>query len=361
MGILMIPLAVLGLTAGRERWYGLVLFAAGAWYAMGPAGGLYSVVAILPGFRSVRAPIHMWFVAALGLALLAAAGVGVVRARWRSPWIVIALVGIVGLDLYYWNMERNGLAYARESFQNVYGSLEDRFRSVAAPLMANPMHRIWAANDSPSFGPFNGSLDNRVEVTFGYNPLELARYHQYIEAAAGNPKLLNGLGVTATLSSADGMFRSNPAVLPRIYAPDTVSVARTEKEAAARLGTLDPAREAVAEDVGAIPANAGAKVQITGYEGDVYRARYQADHSTLLRIAAPYFPGWQAEVDGRRANVVPVDLALMGVVVPAGDHELVVRFRSSRFAAGAAISAVGWLGMCVWLWWGFRRPQWSKK
>ena len=111
----------------------------------------------------------------------------------------------------------------------------------------------------------------------------------------------------------------------------------------------------MAEGIAAIPHNGGVHVQITGYEGDLYRARYQADHTTLLRIAAPYFPGWQAEVDGRAVNVVPVDVALMGAVVPAGDHELVVRFRSTWFTAGAAISGVGWVAAIVWLWWGFRR------
>jgi Bacterial membrane protein YfhO len=355
MGILLVPLALLGLTAARERWYGLALLVPGAWYALGPAGGLYSLVSMLPAFRSVRAPVHMWFVAALGLALLAAAGVGVLRARYRSPWMAIALLAVTGLDLYYWNMERNGLAYARESFQDRYGSLEDRFRTVSAPLTSNPLHRIWAANASPSFGPLNGSLDNRMEATFGYNPLELARYSQYLEAATANPKLLNGLAVTATLNSANGVFSTNPAALPRIYAPETVSAARTRQEAAARLGSLDPAREAVVEATAAIAQNGGAKAQITGYEGDVYRARYQADHATLLRIAAPYFPGWQAEVDGKAVKVVPVDVALMGVVVPAGDHELVVRYRSTWFATGAAISGITWLGAILWLWWGFRR------
>ena len=346
---------MLGLTAARERWYGLALTVPGAWYAMGPAGGLYSLVGMLPGFRSVRAPVHMWFVAALGLALLAAAGVGVLRARFRSPWIAMALLGITGLDLYYWNMQRNGLAYARESFQDRYGSLQDRFRTVAAPLTANPMHRIWAANASPSFGPLNGSLDNRMEVTFGYNPLALARYTQYMEAAAANPKLLNGLAVTATLNSTTGMFSTNPSALPRVYAPETVFAVPGRAEAAARLRSLDPAREAVAEGIAAIPRNGGAKVRITGYQGDLYRARYQADHATLLRIAVPYFPGWQAEVDGRAVNVVPVDVALIGAMVPAGDHELVVRYRSTWFAAGAAISGVAWLAAIFWLWWGFRR------
>jgi hypothetical protein len=354
MGVLLLPLALVGLTA-REGWYGLALTVPAAWYACGPAGGLYSLAAMLPGFRSVRAPIHMWFVAALGLALLAAAGVGVLRARFRSPWIAIALLAITGLDLYYWNMQRNGLAYARESFQDRYGSLEDRFRTVSAPLTRNPQHRIWAASASPSFGPLNGSLDNRMEVTFGYNPLELARYAQYMQAAAANPKLLNGLAVTATLNSANGMFSTNPAALPRVYAPETVSAASGRAEAAARLASLDPAHEAVAEGVEAISHNGGVSVRITGYEGDLYRARYQTDHAALLRIAAPWFPGWQAEVDGRAVRLVPVDVALMGLMVPPGEHELVVRYRSTWFLAGAAISGVAWLAAILWLWWGFRR------
>src|ERR1035437_8355991 len=98
------------------------------------------------------------------------------------------------------------------------------------------------------------------------------------------------------------MFSTNPSALPRVYAPETVSAVPGRAEAAARLGSLDPAREAVAEGIAAIPRNGGAKLRITGYQGDLYRAGYQADHATLLRIAAPYFPGWQAEVDGHAVN-----------------------------------------------------------
>jgi hypothetical protein len=181
-----------------------------------------------------------------------------------------------------------------------------------------------------------------------------------MDLAAANPKLLNGLAVTATLDAASGMFRTNPAALPRIYAPETVFAATGKAEAAARLGALEPAREAVAESIAAIPLNGGAQVRITAYEAEgggrgAYRARYQAGHPTLLRIAVPYFPGWRAEVDGRAVSVVPVDLALMGALVPAGDHELVLRYRSTWFAAGAAISGAAWLAAIFWLWWGFGR------
>ncbi|MCU1238451.1 MAG: hypothetical protein JWP63_6418 [Candidatus Solibacter sp.] len=355
MGLLLLPLAVVGLMTGRSRWYGLALVIPAAWYAFGPAAGLYSAIAILPGFHSVRAPIQMWFVAALGLALLAGAGVGWVRARWRSPWIPLVLIAVAGCDLYYWNMSDNPLAFARASFQDLYGANQDRFVSVVAPLTRYPMHRIYMPFASAALGPLNGTLDSRIEATYGYNPLELARYHKYMEAAASNAKLLNGLSVTAIIDPTKGSLQANGDRLPRIFAPERVTAVRTKEEAAARLAALDPAKEAVVEGGSEIAQNGGATVQITAYEGDLYRAKYQATHPTLLRIATPYFPGWLAEVDGRALPVVPVDLALMGVVVPEGSHELVVRYRPTNFMAGAAISAVAWVAVMVWLWWGFRR------
>lgn len=356
MGILCVPLALAGIVVARERWYALVLLIPGMWYAFGPPGGLYSAIALLPGFRSVRAPIQMWFVAAMGLALLAGAGIGALRTRVRSPWLMVGLLAITGADLYYWNMANNHLAYARQSFEELYGAAQDRFRTAAAPLTGQPMHRIYSAIDSPAFGPLNGTLDTRMEVTFGYNPLELVRYKQYIETAPQNPQLLNALGVTASLN-ANGMFVTNPAALSRIYAPASVSAVRNQQEAAARLATLNPQAECIAEGTSAIPANGGVTVKITGYEGDVYRASYTSDHRALLRVAVPYFPGWQAEVDGRAVEVVPVDLALTGVIVPAGSHELIVRYRPTKFGTGLAISVVAWLAAIGGLVWAFRAPD----
>jgi hypothetical protein len=174
MGLLLLPLAGLG-AAAAQRWHALALVVPGVWYAFGPPGGLYSAIVLLPGFRNVRAPIQMWFVAALGLALLAGMGAAKLRARWNSPWIALALIAFTAADLYYWNMSRNQLAFARTSYQETYGAAQERFRTAVAPLTQQPMHRIHSPVDSAAFGPLNGSLDSRIEVTYGYNPLELSR------------------------------------------------------------------------------------------------------------------------------------------------------------------------------------------
>jgi Bacterial membrane protein YfhO len=351
-GLLLLPLAAWGAVAWGKRWLALALVVPAAWYAFGRPLGFYSLTSLLPGFKSVRAPIHIWFVAALGLALLAAAGVEALRARFRSPWIPVAMLLVVGGDLYYWNMDHNALAYARASFQDQYGAAEERFKTVAGPATRDPLHRLYVPFDppNPGVGPLNGSLDNRIEVTYGYNPLALVRYSEYMKAAQGNPRLLDSLAVTARLNSTTGQFEPNSGALPRVYAPERVTPARGREDAAARLPSLDAAREAVVEGLpAAMPSNGGATVRIANYEGGLYRVRYQADRPTLLRVAVPYFPGWKAEVDGQSAKVLPADLALLGVLVPAGSHELTLRYRSTWFFAGAAISLLSWMALLVWL------------
>ena len=59
----------------------------------------------------------------------------------------------------------------------------------------------------------------------------------------------------------------------------------------------------------------------------------------------------RAEIDGASAAIVPVDLALMGVTVPAGSHELVVSYRSTWFAWGLALSMVAWAATITALMW----------
>jgi Bacterial membrane protein YfhO len=354
-GILLLPLAILGLATPKLRWYGLALLAPGAWYAFGPPGGLYSLVALLPGFRSVRAPVHIWFVAALGLALLAAGGVKLLRTRLRSAWVPLLLLLICGIDLWYWNMDRNALAYARHPFSQLYGDLQDRFRAVAASVTAPPMSRLWAPFDSPGFGPANGPLENRIEVTFGYNPLSLSRYNRYLEVAGAHPKLLDSLAVTAKLNTANGLFYANPAAVPRVFAPPKVVAVGGFQEAIGRLRALDPIKEGIVEGLPSIANNGPAQVRITEYSGDSYRLTYQAGKPTLLRIASPYFPGWRAEIDGRSEPVLPVDVALMGVLAPAGSHELVLDYRPDWFLTGALISLCSWLAVITGLYVGFRK------
>ena len=351
-GPLLPVLAAAGFRRGRLRWIALALLVPAVWYALGPPGGLYLAIAWLPGFRSVRAPVHIWFVAALALSLAAAAGAAWADARWRAKWLIPAMLAIVFADLWYWNMSRNALAYARAPYDELYGTAADNFERASAPIRQNPLHRIWFEHDSNTFGPMNWALNSRTETSYGYNPLELQAYADYVAAARSNPRLIDGLAATHKIDGASGTIVPNPSALPRISVPRAVTVVRTGVEAKAALASLDPAERAIVVSPGPAAAQApGARADIVGYEGDRYGIRYSAASPVLLRVAVPYFPGWTATVEGRPVPVAAVDYALTGIFVPAGSHEVNFAYRPTWFAAGAGVSAlaaVAGLAIAVW-------------
>jgi 1-acyl-sn-glycerol-3-phosphate acyltransferase len=51
-------------------------------------------------------------------------------------------------------------------------------------------------------------------------------------------------------------------------------------------------------------------------------------------------PGWHARIDGRRAEVFEANLFAKGVLVPAGEHEIVLRYLPASFLWGVVISLV---------------------
>lgn len=312
-GLALLPLAVYGALKNRAvLWAALTLLIPCLWYALGPLGGFYLVLSQLPGFRSVRAPVHIWFVVALALALLAGAGLE----RLKQPWWRYALLAFTFADLCYWNSYNNELPYLKSSYEAEYGQKLEQFsRAVSANLP--PLTRFHTPIVSPFLGPLTGPLLTRTAVTYGYNPLELSAYDQYIEGAKTDAQRLNVLGAALQINPKTGQLERNPAAEPRF--------------------TL---------------ANGGT-VQVLNAEQDRYRLRYQqAAAGGRLRIAIPYFPGWTAaQANGQPVAIERDQNALMAAALPAGAGELTLEFHLPGLAAGAGMSGVGLIavvGLLLW-------------
>src|SRR5208283_173496 len=243
-GILLLPLAVFGLRNRFARWAGLLLAIPTIWYAMGQSAGLYLLVARLPGFSSVRAPVNIWFVPALGLSLLAAAGLAAVAAKWNIRWLPTAILLFVCVDLFCFQSATNPLAYSRESYDQLYGTGEKFFRQAASTGLP-PLTRFEAPEHLAIFGPMSHFLHERTEVVYGYGPLPFARYSAYQGTIPANPKLRNGLNVGRWLDLEQGQVavHTNPDALPRANFPKSLVPVRSVEESQRRLATLDQSRE----------------------------------------------------------------------------------------------------------------------
>ena len=74
----------------------------------------------------------------------------------------------------------------------------------------------------------------------------------------------------------------------------------------------------------------------------------------LVLLDADY-PGWRAEIDGRRVPIHAADAAFRAVAIGPGAHEVRFTYRPTSVRAGGAISLVSLLAVAGCVLWR-RRP-----
>ena len=137
----------------------------------------------------------------------------------------------------------------------------------------------------------------------------------------------------------------NPDTLPRVW---TVHEARQVSSALDGLRMLhspgfDPLRRTY---VAATPPRLDTcgrpdRVRIVSLEPN--RMAIDADLGCRAMIVASdaYYPGWQATVDGRPAQIYEAYAVLRGIVAEAGTHRVELRYRPLTALAGAAMTLAG--------------------
>jgi hypothetical protein len=79
-------------------------------------------------------------------------------------------------------------------------------------------------------------------------------------------------------------------------------------------------------------------VEITASGINDIKLRATTPSASVLILSQTHYPGWKAEVDGKKTEVFPVDIALTGIQVPAGLHEIRFDFLPLSFEIGAALT-----------------------
>jgi hypothetical protein len=120
--------------------------------------------------------------------------------------------------------------------------------------------------------------------------------------------------------------------------------------ALARADAIDPRREALAAaaDVAGAPLPAESRSSRAVVARDAPgRLELRAEGPGLLVVAEGWDPGWRASLDGTPARVLRVNVLQMGVVLPAGFHQLELRHSPVGFGAGITLAGAALLGLGV--------------
>ncbi len=151
----------------------------------------------------------------------------------------------------------------------------------------------------------------------------------------------------------------NPRALPRAYLATPLCV---PDERAARELILSPsfqpgqqvALECPDPALGAgAPGGSGApgQVGILRYEPEHVELDVKADRPAVLVLNDSWYAGWSATLDGNPAPILPANVAVRGVLVPAGAHRVVFTYRTPGRTLSVVISlaTLGLLGLATLL------------
>src|SRR6185369_193075 len=145
----------------------------------------------------------------------------------------------------------------------------------------------------------------------------------------------------------------NPHALPRAFVVHRTRPAPEPDVLLPMLAapTFDPLAESWIEgETAATDGPRGAPARIVLDQDREVEVEATLPEPGIVVLADPWYPGWQATVDGATATIEPVNLLFRGVRAPAGTHRVRFEYRPASVTAGAVASIVGWLGIAAaWL------------
>lgn len=80
------------------------------------------------------------------------------------------------------------------------------------------------------------------------------------------------------------------------------------------------------------------RIEVVSYSSTEIRLKISASAQKLLIAAESYYPAWHAEIDGKEQKIYVANRNFWAVPVPAGTHEVVFYFSSSKFKIGFLVS-----------------------
>ncbi len=373
-------LVIFALAAKRNRTTALfaLMLAFGMLWMLGDKTILWRILfPLLP--EQVRIGIHpeyTYCIFSLTMAGLAAIGLDAIRIPNPVRW---AIGAIIALDLF---LVGSGRPMNSQSVQQAPGVTRDAFDGNAVMLsevrryvnQSLPPWRIDTVDSSMEWT--YGAPILQVPSASGISPLALENTIQlrlflhdgnragwYYPVEKLDSPVLDLMNVRYVLTRAADIPRfaalpkfrhvaslpgtevfENTAVLPRFYFVGRVQPVASLAEAHELIehGRIDLHETAITDQKIDLSPNddlsTAGDVKVIKYEPSRIDLSLRTARVSLLVLSETYYPGWKAWIDEQPAAIHPVDIALRGVVVPAGAHQLRMEFRPAILPISLCIS-----------------------
>jgi hypothetical protein len=92
------------------------------------------------------------------------------------------------------------------------------------------------------------------------------------------------------------------------------------------------------------PCTSPDTIAVGAYKAEQVSIRAEMACDGMVVLSDTFYPGWKATVDNQPARVYEVNLAMRGVLVPKGVHDIEYRYAPASVYMGALLSAIGIVG-----------------
>lgn len=270
-------------------------------------------------------------------------------------------------------MERQARPLDRFIQQNIYdeaGIYEHR----VLPLLDNPFNNAVPSYFYPTIGGYSGAklslfqdvfMSNNAALfdgPFGINLDLLRLFNTKYITYGGN---LNVPGVVPVYSSEQGSVYEVQDILPKAFFVDSVRLVNSGPEAFDYLknpGRIDFSSVALVElddlwedqaieTINSLPTStlvdSTSLVNVTKYTGAELELSIERFSTGFLVINELYYPaGWKAYLNGEEIQIYKTNYFLRGLIIPPGNHELILDFQPDSFGQGILVS---WLSIAFQL------------
>lgn len=296
--------------------------------------------------------------------LLAAALIGLyLRNKIKANLLIAGLGILIVIDLF--GVDARYLSSSK--FMDV-ADAENIFQPTPAvqQIQADP-DKHFRVFDQASGDPFQSSTASYFfNSVGGYSPAKLALYQDIIEhqLANGNMQVYNMLNtryfIVTNPANRQPVAQRNPDALGNAWFVKGIRIAKNADEEMQVLSSLNTRDSAVIDRrfekaIGTTPAfDSTATIRLTDNLNDKITYTSKSASNQFAVFSEVYYPyGWDAYIDGKKAEYVRVNYVLRGLAIPAGEHTIEFRFEPRSVIVGDKItmwaSLVFYLALIGWL------------
>ena len=202
----------------------------------------------------------------------------------------------------------------------------------------------------------------RIFAFDGYNPLSFKRHANYTDAMVKNADLIDlaaikylpceFIAARANDLEKIGTLCVNKNYSKLAFLADNYIVARDEAETLQKIQEIDLKKIVVLEETPARIINSGSypknnllekteEPSIIELRPGFWRLKVKTAKDGFLFLSQANYPGWIAKIDEIPVKIYQADYLFQAVFIPAGEHEIIIKYESKPLINGAILTIIG--------------------